>query len=164
MSPYQNKQAQYRYTACELLRMHAQTYIQSTTWISGEGAGGRESGPENAWNVHCFGRSCSSFVFEVPWHCRRGGLTKPSKCFSGNFLALFTLNLSISPLPTSTSFRSEGTDTTPVACKLIKGDVIDPVVSGVWDRRVSKCLTPLCSPTVNTAFSPFAAYMLDEKH
>lgn len=86
-----------------------------------------------------------------------GGLTKPSKCFSGNFLALFTLNLSASPLPTSTSLRSEGTDTSPVAYKLIKGDVIDPVVSGVWDRRFSKCLFPLCSPAVSTAFSPFAA-------
>lgn len=101
-----------------------------------------------------------------------GGLTKPSKCFSGNFLALFTLNLSAFPLATSTSRRSEGTDTSPVAHKLIKWDVIDPVISGVWDRRVSKCLTPLCSPAVSTAlspflstaFSPFAAFMLDEKH
>lgn len=50
-----------------------------------------------------------------------GGLTKPSKCFSGNFLALFTLNLSISPLPTSTPLRSEGTDTSLVVYKTHKG-------------------------------------------
>lgn len=74
-----------------------------------------------------------------------GGPTKPSKCFSGNFLALFTLNLSISPLPTSTSLRSEGTDTSPLAHKLIKRDVIDPVVNGVWTEE---------SPNVSPHFVP----------
>lgn len=135
------------------MRLHTystnRTYIQSSTWVSGKGEKEGVRVGLGMLGMSIVLAGAAALLFLKLLGTAEWGLTKSSKCFYGNFLALFTLNLSIPMLPTSTSLRSEGADASPAAHKLINGDVINRVVSGVWDRKDSKCLTPLCPPAVS---------------